>query len=49
MATNCGMPLQVGIVYQLRIRTIKESMPVPATFTQLSQTQDLAGVSTYQP
>jgi len=53
MTTNSvtygGMPLQVGMVYQLRILAIKDSMPVPVKFTQLSQTQDLAGVFTYLP
>lgn len=42
-------PLQPGMTYQLRILAIKEAMPVPAAFTQLSQTEDLAGVFTYQP
>jgi hypothetical protein len=52
MTTNsatCGKMLQVGLVYQLRIRAIKESMPVPAKSTQLSRSQDLAGVFTFQP
>jgi hypothetical protein len=44
-----GSPLQAGMAYQLRILAIKEAMPVPAKFTQLSQTEDLAGVFTYQP
>jgi hypothetical protein len=44
-----GTPLQAGMTYQLRILAIKEAMPVPASFTQLSETEDLAGVFTYQP
>jgi hypothetical protein len=28
---------------------IKETLPVPVGFTQLSQTEDVAGVFTYQP
>jgi hypothetical protein len=53
MSTNSvtygGMPLEAGMVYQLRILAIKDTIPVPAKFTQLSQTQDLAGVFVYQP
>ena len=41
--------LQAGMSYQLRILAIKEATPVPATFTQLSQTEDVTGVFTYQP
>ncbi len=41
--------LQAGMSYQLRILAIREAMPVPATFTQLSQTEDVTGVFTYQP
>lgn len=44
-----GTPLQAGMTYQLRILAIKEAMPVPASFVQLSQTEDVAGVFTYQP
>jgi hypothetical protein len=47
--TYAGPALQVGMTYQLRILAIKEAMPVPSTFTQLSETEDLAGVFTYQP
>ncbi len=47
--TYAGSMLQVGMPYQLRILAIKETMPVPSTFEQLSQTEDLAGVFTYQP
>ncbi len=41
--------LQPGLTYQLRILAIKETMPVPTSFTQLSQTEDVPGVFTYQP
>lgn len=41
--------LQQGMTYQLRILAIKETMPVPASFTQLSQSEDVPGVFTYQP
>ncbi len=44
-----GSTLQAGMPYQLRILAIKETMPVPPTFEQLSQTEDLAGVFTFQP
>jgi hypothetical protein len=37
------------MTYQLRILAIKDAMPVPASFTQLSQTEDVAGVFTFQP
>jgi hypothetical protein len=47
--TYGGLPLAAAMVYQLRILAIKEAMPVPANFTQQSQTQDLAGVFAYQP
>jgi hypothetical protein len=47
--TYGGTALKTGMVYQLRILALKESLPVPTNFTQLSQTQDLAGVFTYQP
>ena len=47
--TYAGTPLEVGMTYQLRILAIKETIPVPASFTQLSQTEDAAGVFTYQP
>jgi hypothetical protein len=47
--TYGGMQLKPGMVYQVRILAIKEGLPVPTRFTQLSQTQDLAGVCTYQP
>jgi hypothetical protein len=47
--TYGGMPLKAGMVYQLRILAIKDTMPIPAAFTQQSQTQDLAGVFAYQP
>jgi hypothetical protein len=53
MTTNSvsygGTPLGAGMSYLLRILAIKDSMPVPAKFTQLSQTQDITGVFTYQP
>ncbi|HEX9400359.1 MAG TPA: carboxypeptidase regulatory-like domain-containing protein [Anaeromyxobacter sp.] len=44
-----GSTLQAGMPYQLRILAIKETIPVPSTFEQLTQTEDLAGVFTYQP
>jgi hypothetical protein len=44
-----GTPLQAGMSYLLRILAIKEAMPVPSSFTQLSQTEDAVGVFTYQP
>jgi hypothetical protein len=47
--TYAGSPLVAGMTYQLRILAIKEALPVPASFTQLSQTEDVAGVFTYQP
>jgi hypothetical protein len=47
--TYAGTTLQVGMTYQLRILAIKEALPIPAKFTQLSQTEDLAGVFTYEP
>jgi hypothetical protein len=47
--TYAGAALQSGMTYQLRILAIKDSVPVPATFTQLSETEDLAGVFAYQP
>jgi len=48
-AVYAGSTLQAGMPYQLRILAIKETIPVPVTFEQLSQTEDLAGVFTYQP
>ena len=42
-----GAALQAGMTYQLRILAIKEAIPVPATYTQLSQTEDVAGVFAY--
>lgn len=45
--TYAGSALQAGMTYQLRILAIKEAIPVPASFTQLSETEDLAGVFTY--
>jgi hypothetical protein len=42
-----GAALQAGMTYQLRILAIKEAMPVPVAFTQLSQTEDAAGVFAY--
>ena len=48
-AVYAGSTLQAGMPYQLRILAIKETIPVPSTFDQLSQTEDLAGVFTYQP
>jgi len=47
--TYAGAPLEAGMTYQLRILAIKETLPVPVSFTQLSQTEDVAGVFTYQP
>lgn len=47
--TYGGPALQAGMTYQLRILAIKEAMPVPGTFTQLSQTEDVLGVFTYLP
>ena len=47
--TYSGAPLEPGMTYQLRILAIKETLPVPVGFTQLSQTEDVAGVFTYQP
>ncbi|HEX9052149.1 MAG TPA: carboxypeptidase regulatory-like domain-containing protein [Anaeromyxobacter sp.] len=44
-----GTALQAGMTYQLRILAIKEAMPVSASFTQLSQTEDVRGVFTFQP
>jgi hypothetical protein len=46
-ATYAGTALQAGMTYQLRILAIKDAMPVPASFTQLSETEDVAGVFTY--
>lgn len=48
-ATYAGTALQAGRPYQLRILAISEAMPVPPGFEQLSQTEDLLGVFTYQP
>lgn len=48
-ATYAGTALTPGVPYQLRILAIKEPIPVPAAYTQQSQTEDLAGVFTYQP
>lgn len=48
-ATYAGTALAPGVPYQLRILAIKEAIPVPAAYTQQSQTEDLAGVFTYQP
>jgi hypothetical protein len=42
-----GQPLVSGMYYQLRILAIAEKIPVPVSFTQLSQTEDLLGVFTY--
>lgn len=47
--TYAGPALKVGMTYQLRILAIKEALPLTSTFTQLSETEDLAGVFTYQP
>jgi hypothetical protein len=47
--TYSGAPLEPGMTYQLRILAIKETLPVPVGFTQLSQIEDVAGVFTYQP
>jgi hypothetical protein len=47
--TYGGTALQAGMTYQLRILAIKDAMPVPANYVQLSETEDLAGVFTYQP
>lgn len=47
--TYGGPALEAGMTYQLRILAIKEALPVPATFTQLSQTEDVLGVFTYLP
>lgn len=47
--TYAGTALEPGRPYQLRILAISEAMPVPATFEQLSQTEDLLGVFTYLP
>jgi hypothetical protein len=47
--TYAGTALQAGSTYQVRILAIKEALPVPTNFTQLSQTEDSAGVFTYQP
>jgi hypothetical protein len=47
--TYAGTALVPGMYYQLRILAIKDTMPVPTPFMQLSQTQDLAGVFVFQP
>lgn len=44
-----GTPLQAGMSYLLRILAIKDSMPVPTTFTQMSETEDVPGVFGFQP
>jgi hypothetical protein len=44
-----GTPLQAGMSYLLRILAIKDSMPVPTSFTQMSETEDVPGVFTFAP
>ncbi|HZZ85605.1 MAG TPA: hypothetical protein VFE30_13785 [Anaeromyxobacteraceae bacterium] len=41
-------PSQSGMAYQLRIVAIKEAITVPASYTPLSQTEDLRGVFLFQ-